>query len=101
MAMVINEADPCGSAATLRQAYYTLVAGGAPLTISFKAGANGVERLTTFNKGSPEALLKVIRSFEAKCAVANGDRPTRFALRAGGGTNGPGPGKGPFDGSIF
>ena len=84
MALVIDEDKPCEAAATLRSVYYRLVAGQAPMVVTFRAGPNGVERSTTFNKADPERLLQVIRGFEEKCAAASGGRPRRYAVRAGG-----------------
>lgn len=82
--LVVNENDPCGAAAALRAVYYQLIAGGAAQTVTFKAGPSGVERSTTFHKASPDRLLQVIRGFEEQCAAAQGGRPRRFAMRAGG-----------------
>lgn len=84
MALTLNDDDPCGTARALRDAYAQLVAGGKALTVSFRAGPNGVERSTTFNKADPARLLALVREWEAKCAAAQGARPRRFAVRGGG-----------------
>lgn len=84
MALTLNDDDPCGTARALRDAYAQLVAGGKALTITFRAGPNGVERSTTFNKADPGRLLMLVREWEAKCAAAQGGRPRRFAVRGGG-----------------
>lgn len=84
MAITLNEDDPCATAAALRQAYATLVAGGTAMTVMFQAGPNGVQRSTTFNKADPARLLMLVREWEAKCAAAGGSRPRRFAVRGGG-----------------
>lgn len=84
MALTLNDDDPCGTARALRDAYAQLVAGGTALIITFRAGPNGVERSTTFNKADPGRLLMLVREWEAKCAAAQGSRPRRFAVRGGG-----------------
>jgi hypothetical protein len=84
MAITLNDEDPCGTAALLRQAYADLVGGGKALIVSFRGGPNGVERSTTFNKADPSRLLALVREWEAKCAAAQGGRPRRFAVRGGG-----------------
>lgn len=84
MSITLNDADPCGTASALRQAYADLVAGGRPMIVMFKAGPNGVERSVTYNKAEPDRLLKLVREWEAKCAAARGDKPRRFAMRGGG-----------------
>lgn len=84
-AIILNDADPCGTAAALRQAYATLVAGGATQTVTFRAGPNGVERSVSYNRADPGRLLLLVREWEQKCAIAQGaTRPRRFAHRAGG-----------------
>jgi hypothetical protein len=82
--MTVDESDPCAAAATLRQAYYDLIAGERAMMVTFRAGSSGVERSATFHKGQPDRLLSVIRGFEQRCAEAEGRRPRRFAVRAGG-----------------
>lgn len=82
--IVLNEADPCGTAATLRQVYANLVAGQASASIMFRAGPNGVQRETTFHRAEPARLLELIRQYEAECAKLSGGRPRRFGMRAGG-----------------
>jgi hypothetical protein len=84
MALTIDENDPCAAAAALRNAYYNLIAGQASMIVTFKAGSSGVERSVTFHKAHPDRLLTVIRGFEEKCALAQGGRPRRFAIGAGG-----------------
>ena len=54
--LVIDEDNPCEAAKALRAVYYRLIAGQAPMTVTFRAGPNGVERSTTFNKADPERL---------------------------------------------
>lgn len=84
MAIVIDESKPCDAAAALRAIYTNLVAGQGAQIITFRAGPSGVERSVTYHKADPGRLLQVIREFESKCAAANGDRPRRYAMRAGG-----------------
>jgi hypothetical protein len=84
MALTIDETDPCGSAATLRALYVALVSGGAAATVSFRAGASGVERSVVYHKADPARLLSVIRDFERRCAALQGGSPHRYAIRAGG-----------------
>jgi hypothetical protein len=84
MALTIDESDPCAAAAQLRQLYYQLIAGQGAMIVTFKAGATGVERSVTYNKADPGRLLQVIRSFEERCATANGGGARRFAIRGGG-----------------
>lgn len=84
MGITLNDADPCGTAAALRSAYADLVAGGVAQTVTFRAGPSGVERSVSYNKADPARLLALVREWEAKCAAAGGQRPRRFALRAGG-----------------
>lgn len=84
MALTINEQDPCAAAATLRTVYYNLIAGQGSMIVTFRAGASGVERSVTFHKAHPDRLLTVIREFEEKCAKAEGRRPRRRAVSAGG-----------------
>jgi hypothetical protein len=84
MSITLDDADPCGTASALRQAYADLVGGGRPMTVAFKAGPNGVERSVTYNKAEPGRLLMLVREWEAKCAAARGDKPRRFAMRGGG-----------------
>ena len=84
MAVILNEADPCGTAAALRQAYSDLVGGGTTQSVTHKAGVNGVERSVTFNRADPNRLLMLVREWEAKCAAASNGKPRRFAMRTGG-----------------
>jgi hypothetical protein len=84
MTLKLNDADPCGTAAQLRQAYADLVVGGKDQMVTFKAGANGVEKSVTYNRADPPRLLMLVREWEAKCAAASGARPRRFAVRGGG-----------------
>ena len=84
MAVTLNDADPCGTAAALRQAYADLVGGGTAQTVTFRAGPNGVERQITYNKADPSRLLMLVREWEGRCAAASGAKPRRFAMRAGG-----------------
>ena len=84
MARVIDESDPCAAAAALRAAYYQIVAGQQAMTVSFRAGATGVERQVVFHRADPARLLTIIRGFEERCAAASGGRPRRYAIRAGG-----------------
>ena len=84
MALVIDESNPCGAAATLRAVYYQLIAGQAAQIVTFRAGVTGVERSATFHKADPARLLQVIRGFEDRCAAAGSSAPRRFALRGGG-----------------
>lgn len=84
MALIIDENDPCTAAKTLRSVYLQLVAGVQTQTVRFRAGETGVEREVSFHKAQPDKLLHIIRDFEDHCARRNGDRPRRFALRAGG-----------------
>lgn len=82
--LIIDDSDPCGTAARLREAYAKLVSGTAAQIVSFRAGDNGVERSTTFHKANPAALLTLLRSYEQQCAVKQGGKPRRRALYAGG-----------------
>lgn len=82
--IVLNEQDPCATAASLRQVYANLVAGGAVAKVAFRAGPNGVQREQQFHAGSPARLLELIRFYESRCAELNGGRRRRFAMRAGG-----------------
>ena len=85
MAVTLNDADPCGTAAALRQAYADLVGGGMAQVVTFRSGPGGVERSVTYTKGDPTRLLGLVREWESKCAAASGDtRPRRFAYRTGG-----------------
>ncbi len=84
MALAINEDDPCGAAAQLRAAYAAIVAGEKAETITFKAGAQGVERTVTYHGADAAALKRLIGEYEGKCAIKTGGRPRRFGLRAGG-----------------
>ncbi len=84
MALVIDEDDPCAAAKALRSVYIHLVAGVQTQTVRFRAGETGVEREVSFHKAQPDKLLQIIRDFENQCARLSGDRPQRFALRAGG-----------------
>lgn len=84
MAVTLNDADPCGTAAALRQAYADLIGGGTALTVTHKSGPNGVEKSVTYNRADPNRLLMLVREWESKCAAASGARPRRFAMRTGG-----------------
>lgn len=84
MALTLNDDDPCGTASALRDAYAELVSGQRPQIVTFKAGPNGVERSTTYNRADPGRLLMLLREWEAKCAEARGKGPRRFAVRGGG-----------------
>ncbi len=84
MTITLNDADPCGTASTLRSAYAELVAGGRAQIITFRAGPSGVERSVTYNKADPARLLSLVREWEAKCAQARGDKPRRYGIRGGG-----------------
>lgn len=82
--IVLDELDPCATAAALRQVYATLVSGGALARVAFRAGPNGVQREQSFHPASPARLRELIQFYETKCAELNGVRPRRFAMRAGG-----------------
>lgn len=85
MAVTLNDADPCGTAAALRQAYADLVGGGMAQTVMFQGGPNGVQKSVSYTKADPARLLMLVREWEAKCAAeSGGGRPRRFAMRAGG-----------------
>lgn len=84
MAVTLNDADPCGTAALLRQAYADLVGGGTAQTVVYRGGPNGVEKSVTFNRADPARLQMLVREWEGKCAQASGGRPRRFAMRTGG-----------------
>ena len=84
MTISIDEADPCASAASLRQVYVRLVAGEGAMEVRFRAGSNGVERSVTYHRAYPDRLLAVIRGFEDQCAQQQGQRPRRFAVASGG-----------------
>lgn len=84
MGITLDDANPCGTAAALRSAYADLVAGGVAQTVTFRAGPNGVERSVSYNRADPARLLALVREWEQKCAAAGGNRPRRYALRAGG-----------------
>lgn len=84
MAVTLNDADPCGTAAALRQALADLVTGGKEQTVTFKGGPNGVEKSVTYAKADLTGLRELIRDYETKCAASSGGRPRRFAMRAGG-----------------
>lgn len=83
--MTVDESDPCAAAATLRKVYYDLIAGQGAMMVTFKAGSSGVERSVTFHRAQPDRLLSVIRGFEQKCALSEGQRPRRYAIATGGG----------------
>jgi hypothetical protein len=80
MAVTLNEADPCGTAAALRQAYANLISGGTAQAVSFSGGPNGTQRSVTYTPGHPEKLAALVRDWEAKCA----GKSRRFCLRSGG-----------------
>lgn len=82
--ITLNPADPCATASALRQAYASLVAGGAVREVVFRAGPNGAERRLSFHGADAGRLLGLVREWEEKCAKASGLRPRRFGLRAGG-----------------
>lgn len=84
MSITLNDADPCGTASALRQAYTNLVAGLTAQIVTFEAGPNGVKRSVTYNKADPGRLLMVLREWEAKCKAAKGGRSNQFAIRGGG-----------------
>lgn len=84
MALTLDENDPCATAAALRQVYANIVAGQAAMTVTFKAGPNGVERTVTYHKADQTALLGLIRDYERKCAALTSARPIRRAFRSGG-----------------
>lgn len=84
MTLQIDESDPCGAAASLRTVYRQIISGGRPAAVSFSSGPNGSERRVQYAKPDAQALLREIRRFEAACAKINGEKPRRFAPRAGG-----------------
>lgn len=84
MAVILNDADPCGTAAALRQAYADLIGGGTAQSVTFRGGPNGVEKSVSYTKADPSRLMALVREWEAKCSVSQGGRPRRFAMRAGG-----------------
>lgn len=84
MAVTLNDADPCGTAAALRQAYADLIGGSTAQAVVYRGGPNGVEKSVTFNRADPNRLLMLVREWESKCAQASGQRPRRFAMRTGG-----------------
>ena len=84
MALTLNEADPCTTLQSLRTIYANIIAGMARQEVMFRAGPNGVERRVVYDKADAAALLRLIGEYEAKCNLAQGKRPRRFGLRAGG-----------------
>ena len=85
MTLEIDPEDPCGAVKKLRAVYYNIIAGSAAMIVTFRAGPSQVERSVTYHKADAQALLKVIREFEAKCAVAQGiSKPRRSAIYTGG-----------------
>lgn len=84
MATTIDENDPCAAVTTLRAVYLKLIAGESAISVSFTSGPGGVSRSSTFQPGNPERLQAMIREFEQKCALKQGKRPSRFAMRGGG-----------------
>lgn len=84
MAVMLNDADPCGTAAALRQAYADLINGDRAQTVTFRSGANGVEKSVSYSKADPNRLLALLREWEAKCAALTNSRPSRFSMRSGG-----------------
>lgn len=82
--ITLNEDDPCTTAAALAQAYATLVAGGRPSEIVFKAGANGVDQRMTMHAADAQRLFALVREWQAKCVKAQGGRSSRRVFRAGG-----------------
>lgn len=85
MAVILNDADPCGTAAALKQVLSYLATGSVAQSVTFKGGPNGSERSVTYNKAELGALRDLIRDYEGQCAaLTGGGRPRRFAMRAGG-----------------
>lgn len=84
MALVIDEEDPCGAAAQLRQVYINLMAGQSLAEVSFRAGPNGVERRVSYAKADAAGLMRIIRDYEQRCDRTLGRGPRRFGVATGG-----------------
>lgn len=82
--LVLDESDPCATAAALRQEYANVVAGQKARDIQFVAGVNGVQRRMSMHDADPARLLALVREWEAKCQKLSGARPARRVYRAGG-----------------
>jgi len=71
----------CDMAAFLREAYYTIVAGGSEKVIRYK-GPNG-EREVQFTSANLQFLQGELQYWEGLCGSPNPNRPRRFAIRGG------------------
>jgi hypothetical protein len=76
---MIDWGDPCARAATLRAAYYRLIAG--EQTYEFDYKSNEIERHMSFSRGDLPSLRTEIRIAEDACAVSQGV-PVRGRRRA-------------------
>lgn len=84
MPLIIDENDPCASAAHLRTLYYELLAGQAVSEVEYQAGPNGVRRRVKYSSANAAGLLALIQRFESECALIGGKRPRRFGIATGG-----------------
>ena len=69
--------DPEQALPVLKKAYYELMMGGQKTRIRFG------DREVQYSSGDLETLGAVITQMEADLAKANGDKPTRYAIKFG------------------
>ncbi|MCA1776053.1 MAG: hypothetical protein LC676_10720 [Loktanella sp.] len=84
MTLTLNDDDPCATAVALRQVYAQIVAGQAAQTVNFQGGPNGAQQQVIYHKADAQALMRLIRDYEDRCAASQGKRVRRYATRAGG-----------------
>lgn len=73
----IDWTDPCAVAASLRPAYYQLIAGAAAVSIRVE------NREVTFAKTDVVLLKTEITRLDNACALKQGQNPKRRAIRFG------------------
>lgn len=76
MADDVDWSDPCARAEALRKSYYDIVSG---LERRVRFG----DREVWYSEQNLGDLKKELRLAEEQCAAKNGDRPRRYAIRAG------------------
>ena len=77
------ENDPCGRATALRAARDTIITGTGVAEYDAEHG-NGVRRRVRYTAADLSRLDGEIRAAERACALKNGKRPARHAVRSRG-----------------
>lgn len=79
--MTVDYDDPCSILASLKPALYALLRGEGVQTVEFEAG-NGTRERVSYARSDIGMLRSEISRLEDACAVKQGKKRRRFAIRA-------------------